>query len=519
MRAANLLRQHGSSFWGADMRLGAALRWLAVAGVILTLGAATGASAVAQSAATYRVSLFDMSVGAGGFRSAPFLVSASPAANLQPQTKVDFIFDASDLAGDVYLQLPPHTNTECTEHSRLMVVCHQLYGLYLESEPRLLLFSFLSLRGEDTAKAGATGQLLISMKVDDVVVATDSATVTIGENVNLVHSSRDQVSAPFGQALPLEVGVRNEGAIAVRGAYLLFSPLSLPYQVEPATKHSNCNYLNNRLLFCRFDGDLAPGKRYVARPALKISADVAAPASENITVGWFTPVDWEHHRNELLGWNGNLIEGTPGTGPALPLVEAAASSNDSLLPQPDVQTWDNFGAIQLAVTGDQKGDLAAVGASVAGQQGSIVSVRVGVENKDAATIPGGSSFHFSLPGGTTVTKVPADCSKVIDTNKYRCQSVERLPHLGHFVVTFELRIDTATAGQPGKVAVFRYNDSQWQKNYDANTTNNEADVVVTQEALPVTGARVNWIVAGGALLVGAGLVLLRLFRRRLLTHR
>ena len=124
-----------------------------------------------------------------------------------------------------------------------------------------------------------------------------------------------------------------------------------------------------------------------------------------------TPAEFEDFSAYLADLG--ISFGQPGTGGVLELAEAEALRSRRV--QADTDPSNNWTSVYVQVQGKQFADLAAVGASLTGEQGDVVEAEVGLTNKGPATLDSSRSgdsitrVDVKIPVGTTAVEVPEEC--------------------------------------------------------------------------------------------------------------
>lgn len=214
------------------------------------------------------------------------------------------------------------------------------------------------------------------------------------------------------------------------------------------------------------------------------------------------------------------------------------------LGQTDTRFVNNDTTITLTVAGDQRADVAAVGATVTGAVGAIVNTTVGYTNNGPARAgdPGQQGLvvvtRVTLPAGVTAVSVPKSCVDPTDeqwhpgkpgARLYECSALGGVARGERMGFEFGLRIDRA-GSQTGGVALQTRSGSG--PIADLNPANDTAKIVINPGngggngngnggngggdggSLPITGASTGLIAGLGALLVVIGMGGYLLARRR-----
>lgn len=510
-------------------------RLVGVAGAGVLLAATAAAPAFAQEPevewpmAGMGVLLPNAIVPAGGAGQA---VSMFLAAS-KDLTAPTLTFDFTDLADVADVSLPAGSSAQCTSPSTGRLVCTDSsdFGLGILG---IGIFSVL-VTPATGAVAGDSGVLKVVFSATGEQAVTAQATIRVGEGVDLAAEAGTPASgAPGGLVSPVAT-VRNAGSTAVAGAVALFSD---DYALRPEKHYSNCNYLEGALLFCRFTGSLQPGAEYGAPLAYRLGADTLAPSTQGSEVTWVTPAEFEDLAEFVVGMGGSL--GTAGTDPAVELDELpndAGMAGDTV--QVDTEPTNNTATLTINVTGSNGADLVAVGDTVAGGSGDVVTANIGLVNKGPATLDRGRAAEavtrvdVRVPEGTTAVHVPFDCMPLVNgvfdehstgepgADAYRCLSDDFIKVGEAQTFSIALRVDKVVPDASGAITINARCADCGGITADLNAANDKASITVNRSVgtgggggggggptLPVTGtATAPLVVAGVALLfAGAGLI-------------
>jgi LPXTG-motif cell wall-anchored protein len=489
----------------------------------LTRSVAAAAGATAPAAAqsdplSVDVFLPDIVVPAGGAGAASITVDADRDATVDDLV---FTFDLGDIAGLATINIDSGS-FPCSTSGSVMTCANDFPEDLFEDG---ISFFEVEVIAEPGATVGATGTLGVTVNADGATASHD-ASVTIAEAVDLIASDRLELTTEPGDTLTVPLTVENAGPAAAEGVAMeVFGEFTL----RPATRHSNCSYSAQfPSWLCMFDVVLEPGTTYEFDTPfqLAVGADTVAPSVGLVEVVWRTRAEAAAVLSERSARG--IEQGTPGTGPALSLVESGGGAPDPLpadpVPGADRDPENNWTPMDINVEGENGADLAAVGASVPGDVGDTVTVRVGVENLGPATLDASRAaepvnwVRVTLPGGTSAAELPDACQQNDDEGEYLCSTGSLLPAGDSELFEFVLRIDQASATN-GLVAVNQSPDPAGGEPFDdGNQSNDTAEIVVGAGGggggLPVTGASGRWAAAAGVLLVAVGAGCLLAVRRR-----
>jgi uncharacterized protein DUF11 len=374
----------------------------------------------------------------------------------------------------------------------------------------------MSYRSTD-AKVGAEGTVGLRVTSRELGTLTRSAKVTVAEGVDLAVDDNiiDQPVRPGG-TVRVPLGVRNNGENAITGVDMFFF-------IDPwygmAKHYSNCVY-GTDAAYCHFDTELKPHTAYTISEnmGVKVRADVPAPHPIGQTYNWLTPTD-NRDNIDLV----NAQKPKRGTDGALGLrakPAALARSN----PQTDTSLGVDWQDALFEIAGNQKADLAAVGAEVSGKTGVTVTATVGARNLGPAFEWGfpdpAAEVTVTAPTGTSVVSAPEGCVK--SGSAYVCTSTASpLDVKASATWAFKLRIDKAGT-LTGSVKVKSFQP-------DVSAANDAAKLVVNPPAgaadaagqggndgggLPITGAPAALIGGAGVLLLGGGVAAYVISRRK-----
>ncbi|SBT53680.1 LPXTG cell wall anchor domain-containing protein [Micromonospora narathiwatensis] len=383
----------------------------------------------------------------------------------------------------------------------------------------------LTVKADDKAEVGAKGDVVLSL-AGDGRKATTRATVEIGEGVDLAAGPDITAAGAPGTTIAAPITVANIGDTTSHGTVLLLATMEA---LAPAKRHSNCSYLDgfgSHFAQCTFDDDIAPGTgmRLDGSSGLRIAPDAWAPGQLFGFASWYAKGDWEEIETELKevdGWQ-------QGTGAPLKLVPASNAQVQALR-QTDKDTTNNGTGIEVEVTGEQRADVAAIGAELPGTVGRTVQAKVGFVNNGPAMTnsysPGGEIVtiaQVSVPAGATVVTAPVECSDDIEggpskpgAKVYFCEWFETLHKGDKALFEFGLRIDKVDAA-PGSVKLIHFDLESHGPVADLNPRNDTAALVIKGNGgqgggdggdggtLPITGSSTGLIAGIGALLLAAG---------------
>ncbi|AGL18418.1 LPXTG cell wall anchor domain-containing protein [Actinoplanes sp. N902-109] len=385
-------------------------------------------------------------------------------------------------------------------------------------------FAIMGYQAVKGAVAGDEGSVKLTISSKELGTATRTAKITVADQVEMLGAegeSLQSLPAKPGGTVGVPLSVQNLGDNTINGVELFFW---LDEPIGTYRKYSNC-WWGTSMAYCHFDTDLAPGAVYDTTLALSVSARSPAPTTLGGQFDWQTPEDNRDHADIVKAQH--PVKGTAGTLTLKPRAAAARR-----VPQTNLYPF-SYQTRFVDVEGDQRADLAAVGAEVSGEVGSTVTAEVGVTNVGKAYFydypEPGANITVTAPSGTTVVKTPPGCAR--SGKGYLCTTIEAPLAVGKPVTwPFQLRIDRAGT-LTGKVEV-RVDMP------DTNAANDKAALVVGQVTagdpapgsgpgsggssggqgggggLPVTGANAAIIGGAGGLLVIGGVVAFVLSRRR-----
>ncbi|MFG3556766.1 cell wall anchor protein [Micromonospora sp. NPDC047557] len=403
----------------------------------------------------------------------------------------------------------------------------------------------LGVTARPDAQVGQRGELALTVTAPGVGTATYRSTVSIGEGVDLATAPDVDLNGTLGSTVTLPLSVTNRGATTAHGLVLYLYGFN---GLTPAKRYENCEYVDldqdNSPFACTFDDSLAPGETVAVDSTFAgtVGADTWAPNLYYNFGYWFTPADWEEFQSQ---YRPAEPLGPKGTDPALTLVPATDTQVRGL-GQTDTRFVNNDTTITLTVAGDQRADVAAVGATVSGAVGATVATTVGyVNNGPARAGDSGQqglavTTRVTLPAGVTAVTVPNSCVDPTDeewrpgkpgARLYECSGPGGIAQGERMGFEFGLRIDRA-GSQTGAVALRTRSGSG--PIADLNPANDTATILINPKggnpngnggnpngggggdggSLPITGTPVGLIAVVGALLVGIGAGGFLLTRRR-----
>lgn len=278
-----------------------------------------------------------------------------------------------------------------------------------------------------------------------VVSATLAVPAYAADASPLVAGAPQELSAPVGGEFELTLSVTNTGSTAIDGGGVY---LATTAGFEATEQFSNCTYLSGQPRTCSFDQTLEPGKSYRMVLPYRIRPDVYAPGGVDGQFRWMTKAEFATVGDGV---------GSPGTGATLPVQEGAELGTS---------TSGSWQVAEVAVTGENGADLAAVGATVSGTVGDVVNAVVGVHENGPATLDwtmSGTSpglVVVTIPAGTSLVTVPSRCSLATaddrtqpDGVQYVCETANLFPAGSTTTWPFALKIDKIVAGATGSVEV------------------------------------------------------------------
>ncbi|GIJ20816.1 cell wall anchor protein [Micromonospora lutea] len=496
-------------------------RWLAgvaVVGMLVTVTA--GAPAAAEPSATAAVRVNDVIVAVDGPQK---WVSLSMLGDQQVGTYTVRVDRSAVMA---FADIDQGDGPDVCTTSGAVLTC----AVTIDGDWGSELLS-LAVRAAGDAQPGQQGELLFTVTAPDGTTGPYRSRVTVGEGVDLATERTMTLDSSLGARVDVPLTVLNRGTKTAHGMVLY---LSGSYGFTPSKRYENCEYsdldLDSSAFACTFDDSLEPGEalRVDSTFGGTVPADSWAPNLHHSYAVWFTPADWEEFRSRLPS-AGPL--GPKGSDAALTLVPVEGTQARAL-GQTDTDTLDNETRVTLTVDGDQRGDVAAEGTTVAGAVGDTVAMRVGyLNNGPASAGPNGQQglnveTIVTLPANVTAVTAPQAC---VDQQEdewrpgkpgarvYVCAARGTISRGERVSFEFDLRIDRA-GGKGGTVRLHTFNGDGPVN--DLKPTNDTAKIEVKLTgggggggSLPITGAPTGLIVGVGLLLVVAGALGYLLARR------
>ncbi|MDG4823262.1 LPXTG cell wall anchor domain-containing protein [Asanoa sp. WMMD1127] len=382
--------------------------------------------------------------------------------------------------------------------------------------------------GKGDAKPGDEGSITFTVEAGGAK-AFGKTVVTVAEPSDLAVAETVTVPGLPGGVAHANQPLANIGQSTVEGTVLLLQP---EYRTLYDGNFENCTSYAEYFAVCTFDEPLAPGTNYRLSEDLPFRVDKAARTGAvfHSFAVWLTEAEWALIED---AWITDDVDPKPGTGDPLRLEKVA---NSQRVPQVDVDGYNNFSSIDIKVGGDNRADLAAVGATAAGAAGATVAVQPSVKNLGPAALELLANEHIdpviriTIPEGTTAVEASGDCAPYgagdewLDWEKlgtpgakeYGCLAYELNPG-DTWQYFFTLKIDKVVPDATGAITV--------KVDGDPNAANDTAAIVVNgtdagggtgggDGGLPVTGPQATLIASLGALLVGGGVAGFVLFRRR-----
>jgi hypothetical protein len=381
----------------------------------------------------------------------------------------------------------------------------------------------VSLTPRPGAPAGDTGTWSVATKVDDGPARTETATIRIGEGVNLTAVDDKPRTVAPGGAVALRPRVRNGGPAEVGG---LTAVLNADEGALDDTSFGNCTY--GYVIACTFDTTLTVGATYrMSAPfTVRVPRDAAAASRTSLGVQWLTAAEWQDWQADY----GDPPDGRAGTGPDLDL-ELEPSLSAAAVPQADTDQDDNGSYTTVTVAGGRRTDVVAIGATIPGTAGDH-TISVGFVNRGPGTLrfppfaDNVPSVRVTLPEDMSVVTADESCTSLADDPSdlppseapaaFQPQMYDCAPRSVTFapgrdlMFSFTVRAARAVPAQQGSVQVDLFGD------VDRDSSNNQATITVTAagRGLPITGSTPAAIAGGGLLLAIAGAAVVVLLRRR-----
>ncbi|WP_422737674.1 LPXTG cell wall anchor domain-containing protein [Micromonospora sp. WMMD729] len=506
------------------------IRWLVGLGAVSALVAASATPAVA--AATIEPYFQDATLAVGSEKMSGLLLYADEATTLED---VSVRYDYRSLANKI--SITPADQQACTTPEPGVLVCAEEFDVVLSELPPLGSGIYRSgtkrvnMAATEDAQLGDAGDLVVSYEAAGGRRGSYTSRVRVGEGVDLAGGPFTTFTSKPGGKVPVPLVVSNVGAKTVTGFVAVFD---LPYSMRTRERFSNCRYSDDHLVSCQFDEEIPAGGALSATLNLELARDTYAPTNQSGYAQFMTIADFEDltRVREAVGARAAV----PGAGPKLTLTDAPNRARQA--DQTDVGPGYDYTGWIIKVTGRNGTDLAAIGATLKGGVGTVVTATVGFRNNGPATLDNVSeeweaATHtlVELPPGTTAVEVPLGCELRPGTRTYQCASDMLLVAGKTYTVDFRLRVDKVVPNAKGTVWVNAPCECPAGGSFtgDIKPANDRATILVNPGqgggdgdggggggggSLPITGTPTGLLAGLGVLLVAAGLGAHLLARRR-----
>ncbi|WP_229398945.1 LPXTG cell wall anchor domain-containing protein [Micromonospora okii] len=491
-------------------------RWLAGIGVAGAFVAVSAAPAVAtpEAVVTPYFQGTTMVPDSSGVSRHLTLTADRPAP--LPDASVRYDFRA--LAGKI--TVAGERPESCTTPEPGVLVCEEVLNLELEAAPGATLYRAVAkpvrITPTDKAKRGDSGTIKIDVLVAGKQRLAHTSRVRIGEGVDLAGGPGTTRSAAPGGKFSVPLTVANVGDKTVEGFAAVFE---LPRSFRPEDRFSNCRYAEDRLVSCEFDEEIPAGGALTSTLNFQLGKDTMAPTTQSANARFLTKADLE----DLIGKTGDAAAraAKPGTGPRLTLRTAPKMMRQA--DQTDVNPGNDYTNWSVKVTGKNGTDLVAIGATVKGKVGDVVTATVGFRNAGPATLDrtngdyeDATQTRVELPPGTTAVGVPENCGQQDSGSRwYLCGPGMVLVAGETYTQEFRLRIDKVVPNAKGLVWVNGRCDcpAEFPWTGDIKPSNDKAALLVNPsdgggagdgDSLPITGSPTTLTVGVGSLLLVAG---------------
>ncbi|MGC4808009.1 LPXTG cell wall anchor domain-containing protein [Micromonospora sp. DT233] len=494
-----------------------ASRWLAGIGVIAAF-AATATPALAAPASKIEVQLQDVSLapGSDGVSLNVKLRADRPAQLRNLQVRYDY----RALAGKVTIKTA--TSVACSVPEQDVLLCER--ASYSVGETFEDFYGTVQAAPTAKAKVGDSGEVQISVRADGGLTATTTSRFRISEGVDLVGGPGMTLPTvrPGGKfAVPLTVS--NVGEKTVDGFFTVFT---LRPALRAKEQFSNCRYVEEQPVWCQFDEKLPAGEGRTATLKLYVRDDTAVPTTQWGHTHFMTTEDFE---NSERGAKARARAATVGDGPKLTL--RAVSKETVRAGQTDAKPGNNYTSWSIKVNSENGVDLEAIGDTVQGKAGTVVTATVGFRNNGPATLDrvngdneAATYVDVELPPGTAVVEKPDNCGLRRGTRKYLCGSGMLLVAGETYPMEFRLRIEKVIPNAKGLVRVNAECECPSGGGFhdDYKPANDKTWLVANPVdggqggggSLPITGTPTGLVAGIGGLLLVAGLGGYLLARRR-----
>ncbi|MFC4016727.1 LPXTG cell wall anchor domain-containing protein [Micromonospora sp. GCM10011542] len=495
-------------------------RWLAGLGVAGALVAASATPAVAAPATEFDLYFSDVTVAAdsAGVVRGARVYSSEPAV----LNEVSVRYDYRSLAGKV--TLVGDTGNDCAADGEGVLVCREYSPLTIDE----LYGGFpgkVVVAPTDKAATGDAGELKVSLRTADKEIASSTSRIRVAEGVDLAGGPDVTTKAAPGGSFEAPLAVRNVGKTEVDGVVAVFDS---DYGIRTKERFANCLYFEDYLYACQFDEKIPSGEGRATTFNYELAADTYAPGSQSSYVTFMTPAEFEGSTEARKEAGAEVAR--KGNGKTLAL-KSLATAGSARAVQIDTDPTNNVSGVTVEVTGKNGADLAAIGATLSGKKGAVLTAALGFRNNGPATLENLRTesdvtyVDVTVPTGTTAVEVPFECAprdgKDADwgdagtpgAKEYRCYPGPFAPAGEDLTGEFKFRIDKVVANATGTVKVNVPCECDGGFYADLKPANDTAKILVNAEGghgggdggtLPITGASTGLITGIGALLLAAG---------------
>ena len=497
------------------------LRWLTGLGAA---GALVAASATPAVAAAPIAPYFQDTTLAVGSEAATrgLLLYADESTTL---SDLSVRYDYRSLADKITID-SDEDGQRCTAPETGVLVCEEPFDVVLYELPPLGSGVYrngakrVRIGLTEDAQPGDSGDVVVSFQAAGGRSGSYTSRVRVGEGVDLAGGPYTTVSSKPGGKFTVPLAVTNAGDTTVEGFVAVFD---FTYSTRTRDRFSNCRYSDDHLVSCQFDEEIPVGTGLATTLNLELAKDTYAPTNQSSYAQFMTTADFEDltRVREAVG----ARAATPGSGPKLTLAKAPGKTRQA--DQTDVGPGNDYTGWLVKATGTNGTDLAAIGSSLKGAAGAVVTATVGFRNNGPATLDSVSEeyeaaahYDVELPPGTSAVEAPEACWLRPGTRTYQC-ALEMLLVAGQtYTLKFRLRIDKVIPNARGTVWVNAPCDCAGGSSFqdDIKPANDKATIVVNAApggdggggggggdddggSLPITGTSTTLIAGIGALLL------------------